>query len=555
MTVLKGRGVFGGIAFGVLKAFKRDYFGINSEKIYVSDHQNEIEKFKYAKDLAIKQLDNLYNEALEEVGEEHAMIFQVHRMMIEDIEYANSIISIIINENANAEYAIWLTSRNFERSFEAMESDYMQQRAVDVRDVSKRIVSCINNLSDEHGFSGRRSIIIGADDLTPSEVLELNRKVVKGFVTMLGSENSHTSILARAMGIPCVIGLGEQLRPEFEKCEAIIDSFAGAVYISPDRVTVKRLKKKKELCEQRAEFLNNFKGKEDVTLDGQKIELCANIGNVTDLGGIIESDARGVGLFRSEFIFMGRSDYPTEDEQFKIYKKLAQKLEGKHAIIRTLDVGADKKIDYFNLPYEVNPAIGYRAIRICLDRIAIFKTQIRAILRASAFGNIKILFPMIISLDEVLKIKQILNEVKHNLIQEEIEFDKNIKIGIMIETPAAVMISDILAKEVDFFNIGTNDLIQYTLAVDRQNDKINFLYNPRHIAILRMIKIVCDNAKKNNVRVGICGEIAADETLIETFLAMGIDELSMSSAFILSIRKRVREIDVKTIKDKILKEL
>ncbi|GMB10755.1 MAG: phosphoenolpyruvate--protein phosphotransferase [Candidatus Improbicoccus devescovinae] len=555
MRVLNGKGIYKGIAFGTLTAFRRDYFGVHEQKFFVLNHEVEIEKYRDAKENAINQLDNLYNEAKEDLGEDHAMIFQVHRMMVEDIEYTNSVINIIINENANAEYAVWLTSRNFERSFEEMDNDYLRQRAADVRDISKRIITCMSAKSNSSATHKSNNIIIGADELAPSEVLELNKNLVSGYVTMLGSENSHTSILARAMGIPSIVGLGDQLRPEFEGCDAIIDSFAGAVYISPDKTTIKRLKKKKELCKKRQELLITLKGKEDVTLDGQKVELCANVGNIADLTSVIESDASGIGLFRSEFIFMGRSSCPTEDEQYAIYRKVAQKMAGKRCIIRTLDIGADKHVNYFNLPKEINPAIGYRAIRICLDKTAIFKTQLRAILRASAFGNIELLFPMIISLEEVVQIKQILSEIMFELDQNGIKYNKKIKLGIMIETPAAVLISDILGQEVDFFNIGTNDLVQYTLAVDRQNDKINFLYNPKHKAILRMIKIICTNAKKNNIRVGICGELAADETLTETFLALGIDELSMSPPFVLNIRKRVRELDISKSRTKILENI
>jgi phosphotransferase system enzyme I (PtsI) len=555
MKVLKGKGIFGGIAFGVLRAFERDYFGINSEKIYTSDHNGEINRYKAARATAMKQLEALYKEALEEIGEEHAMIFQVHRMMLEDIEYTNSVTSIITNENANAEYAIWVTSRNFERSFETMDNDYMQQRASDVRDVSNRIINCLDEDSIKNEIECKKDVIIGADDLAPSEILELNRNMVKGLITILGSENSHTSILAKAMEIPTVIGLGEQLIADYEGCDVIVDSFAGAVYVLPDKTTVRRLKRKKELCKLRREMLSDLKGKEDVTLDGRKVELCANVGNIADLTSVLESDAKGVGLFRSEFVFMGRNDYPSEEEQFKIYKKISEKMADKNVVIRTLDIGADKYVRYFKLPRETNPAMGYRAIRICLDRPRLFKTQLRAILRASAFGRIELLFPMIVSLEEIVEIKKILNQTKAELDAEGIVYDKDIKIGVMIETPAAVMISDELAKEADFFNIGTNDLTQYSLAVDRQNDKINYLYNPRHKSILRMIKIVCDNAKKYGIKTCVCGEIAADESLTEVFLAMGVNKLSMSSPFILSIRKRVRELDISRCEKEIIEDL
>ncbi|MCL2313498.1 MAG: phosphoenolpyruvate--protein phosphotransferase [Firmicutes bacterium] len=554
MNVLKGVGIAEGIAFGRLKAYKKDCFSIYSIKIYTLDHTTEILRYKRAKEVAISQLDDLYRNAVNEIGEEHAMVFKVHRMMIEDIDYANSVVNIIEDENANAEYAVWLTSRNFERTFENMDGEYMQQRAGDIRDISRRIVNCMVNPSLDKVLE-KRTVIIGCDDLAPSEILELNKKYVKGFITILGSKNSHTSIIAKAVNLPAVISLGDQLKPEFEGCDVIVDSFAGAVYISPDRTTVRRLKRKKELCNRQQELLFGFKGKEDITLDGQKIELCANIGHIADIEAVKESDASGVGLFRSEFIFMGRHDYPTEDEQFKIYKTVAQKMGNKHVVVRTLDVGADKHIQYFDLPKEVNPAMGYRGIRICLDRTNIFKTQLKAILRASAFGNIEILFPMISSLEEILQTKIILQESKEELCEKGIPYNENIKIGIMIETPAAVFISDILAKEVDFFSIGTNDLIQYALAVDRQNDKVNFMFNPQHRAILRMIKLVCENSKKAGIRVGICGEIAADEHMTEIFLSLGIDELSMSAPFVLGIRKKVRETNVTLIRDKIISKL
>ena len=432
----------------------------------------------------------------------------------------------------------------------------MQQRAGDIRDISRRIINCMgNNSVNNKSSNDKKSLIIGCDDISPSELLELNGKYIKGFITMLGSKNSHTSILARSMKIPSVVSLGSQLKPEFEDCDVIIDGFAGVVYVSPDSTTVRRLKKKKELCDKQEELLSSFKGKEDVSIDGQKIRLSANVSHICDIKILKEVDASGIGLFRSEFIFMNRRTYPTEEEQFKIYKSIAKKMGDKHVVIRTLDVGADKRIDYFDMPKEVNPAMGYRGIRICLDRPEMFKTHIKAILRASAFGNIEIMFPMISSLDEILRTKEIIKECKLELDKQNLDYKKDIKIGIMIETPAAVFISDILAKEVDFFSIGTNDLVQYSLAVDRQNDKVNFMFNPQHRAILRMIKMVCENAKSAGIRVGICGEIAADERMTEVFLALGIDELSMSAPFILGIRRKVRETNVKLIKEQIISKL
>ena len=555
MNVLKGIAVSEGIAFGTLKAYKKDCFDVHSVKSFTTDHDAEILKFKNAKKLAIEQLDELYKNALEDIGEEQAMIFSAHKMMVDDIDYSNSVINVIVDDNANAEYAVWFTSREFEHEFESMDSEYMQQRASDIRDVSRRIINCMSNSSSDKIESSKTSLIIGCDDISPSELLELNSTYVSGLITILGSKNSHTSILARSMKIPLIISLGDQLKPEYAGCDIIMDGYAGAVYVSPDNFTIRRLKRKKELCDRQQELLSSFKGKDTVSIDGKKVILSANISNVVDMKIVKSVDASGIGLFRSEFIFMNKHNYPTEDEQFKIYKNVAQKMDSKHVVIRTLDIGADKKIGYFNLPDENNPAMGYRGIRICLDRPEIFKTQLRALLRASAFGNIEILFPMISSLDEILQTKQLLEECKSELREKMIDFNENIKIGIMIETPAAVFISDILAKEVDFFSIGTNDLVQYSLAVDRTNDKINFMFNPQHLAILRMIKMVCENAKSAGIRVGICGEIAADEKLTEIFLSLGIDELSMSAPFILGVRRKIRETNVSLIKDKILSKL
>ena len=555
MNVLKGISVSEGIAFGKLRAYKKDCFEIYSAKVYTLDHEHEISRFRDARRLAIEQLDDLYKSAFEDFGEEHAMIFNAQKMMIEDIDYSNSVVNIITDKSANAEYAVWLTSREFEHEFENMDSEYMQERASDVRDISRRIINCMVNPDASSNKAEKRSFIIGCDDLSPSELLELNSTYVKGFITMLGSKTSHTSILAKSMKIPAVISLGDQLKPEYEGCDVIIDGFAGVVYVSPDGFTVRRLKRKKELCDKQQELLFSFRGKKDISIDGQSIVLSANVSHAADLKVVQECDASGIGLFRSEFIFMGRHSYPSEDDQFRVYKTVASKMNPKHVTIRTLDVGADKQIDYFNMPSEPNPAMGYRGIRICLDRPDLFKNQLRAILRASAFGKVRILFPMISSLDEIIRTKNILEECKQELKDNEFDFDQNIKIGIMIETPAAVFISDILAKEVDFFSIGTNDLVQYSLAVDRSNDKVNFMFNPQHRAILRMIKMVCENAKSVGIKVGICGEIAADERMTEIFLSLGIDELSMSAPFILGIRRKVRETNVGLIRDQVVSKL
>ena len=555
MHVLKGIGISEGIAFGKLKAYKKDFFSTHSMKVFVEDTEFEVNKFKKAKELAMNQLDVLYNNALNDIGEDYAMIFSVHKMMLEDIDYLNSIVNIIKDENANAEYAIWFTSRSFEKKFEKMDSEYMQQRASDIRDISKRLINCMNNQVNSNVVSDKKEIVIGCDDLTPSELLELNKDCIKGFITILGSKNSHTSILAKSMNFPAIISLGDQLKPEFEGCDVIIDSFAGAVYVSPDRATVRRLKRKKEMCNKQQELLSRFKGKDDITLDGQNIELCANVSNVVDIKAVKDCDASGIGLFRSEFIYMERQSYPSEEDQFKIYKTVVEKMSPKPVTIRTLDIGADKQAKYFDIPHEPNPSMGFRGIRICLDRPHIFKVQLKAILRASAYGNVRILIPMVSVLDEVLQTKALIEECKSELKKDGFKYDDTIQLGVMIETPAAVMISDILAKEVDFFSIGTNDLVQYSLAVDRQNDKINYMFNPQHMAILRMIRLVCDNAHKEGITVGICGEIASDDKMTEIFLSLGVDELSMSSPFVLGIRRKVRSINVSAIRDEILSKL
>ena len=555
MHILKGIGISEGIAFGKLKAYKKDFFSMHSMKVFVEDTDSEVNKFKNAKELAIEQLDVLYSNALNDIGEDYAMIFSVHKMMLEDIEYLNSIVNIIKDENANAEYAVWLTSRNFEKKFEKMDSEYMQQRASDIRDISRRLIHCMNDHVSSNFSSDKKEIVIGCDDLTPSELLELNKDYVKGFITILGSKSSHTSILAKSMNFPSVISLGDQLKPEYEGCDVIIDSFAGAVYVSPDRATVRRLRRKKEMCNKQQELLSRFKGKDDITLDGQSIELCANVSNVVDIKAVKECDANGIGLFRSEFIYMERPSYPSEEDQFKIYKTVIEKMSPKPVTIRTLDIGADKQAKYFDIPKEPNPSMGFRGIRICLDRPHIFKVQLKAILRASAYGNARILIPMISNLDEILRTKALLEECKSELLTDGFKYDDSIQLGVMIETPASVMISDVLAKEVDFFSIGTNDLVQYTLAVDRQNDKINFMFNPQHLAILRMIRLVCDNAHKEGITVGICGEIASDDKMTEIFLSLGVDELSMSSPFVLGIRRKVRSIDVSKVRSEILSKL
>ena len=552
MTILKGKGVFGGIAFGKISIYNREEFEI--KRYRVEDTDSEIRRYESAKKIAIVQLQSLYEKALQEVGETNAMIFQIHQMMLEDLDYCESIINIIKNQNVNAEYAVGTTSDNFSEMFSSMDDSYMKERAADVRDVSKRLLKILAD-SLENVVSFNEPSIIAADDLAPSETVQLDKNKVLGFVTMRGSSSSHTAILARTMNIPAIIGVGSQLKDEFDGCEAIIDGYAGDVYINPDHDTIQKMREKQEAKERQATLLLELKGRENITLDGKHIEIFANIGNSSDVGAVLQNDAGGIGLFRSEFLYLENDDYPSEDQQFAVYKDVAEKMSGKKVIIRTLDIGADKQVDYFEMPHEENPAMGYRAIRMCLDRLDIFKTQLRALYRASAFGKIAIMFPMIISVDEVKKIKEIIKVVKRELEEDEIQFSNDVELGIMIETPAAAIISDDLAKEVDFFSIGTNDLSQYTLAIDRQNDKLTSIFDSHHKAILRLIKFVADNAHKNGIWVGICGELGADESLTETFLSMGIDELSVSPPYVLGIRKKVIETDVSKIKEKILEAI
>lgn len=552
MRVLKGSGVFKGIAFGKLSMYKRGSEDVRQYE--VSDVEDEIKRYREASMKASDQLQGLYEKAVNEVGEEGAMIFQIHQMMLGDDDYCNSIVAIITENKVNAEYAVWETCKRFSEMFANMDDEYMKERSADVHDASKRLIDALGKPKESTQASDE-CIVIGADDLAPSETIQLDKTKVQGFITMSGSSNSHTAILARTMNIPAVIGLGKQLKQEYDGCRVIVDGFSGTVYINPDITTVKRLKKKCELCKRQNELLQRLKGQKNITKDGVSIDVYANVGSPADIEAVLQNDAGGVGLFRSEFLYLRRKNYPPEEEQFKAYKNVVEKMGGKKVVIRTMDIGADKKTDYFDLPDEANPAMGYRAIRICLDRPEIFKTQVRAIYRASAFGEVSMMFPMIISVDEVRRLKKIVDEVKAELSNEGVQYSDHVETGVMIETPAAALISDELAKEVDFFSIGTNDLTQYTLAIDRQNNKISAMYDPYHKAVLRMIKIVVDNAHKNGIWVGICGELASDEALTETFLAFGIDELSMSAPFVLSVRKKIIETDVSKIKDKILKNL
>lgn len=540
MVTISGKSVFGGVSIGKLLFYKR------SEKVIKRTHVDNVDdewaRFQKAKDTAVSQLKELYEKALDDVGEANAMIFEIHQMMLEDLDYLESIENIIRTQEVNAEYAVAATADNFAKMFAAMDDAYMQGRAADVRDVSERVLDILCGVS-----KGMKEMdepcIIAADDLAPSETVQLDKSKVLGFATMFGSSNSHTAILARTMNIPAVIGMGEALLQEYDGKDAIIDGFTGTLYIDPDEETMKAMQEKRARDLEQKALLETLKGKENVTRSGQKINVYANIGNVSDLGAVLKNDAGGIGLFRSEFLYLENSDFPTEEQQFAVYKQVAESMAGKKVIIRTLDIGADKQVDYFGLDKEENPALGYRAIRICLTRPEIFKTQLRALYRAAVFGNLSIMFPMIISVKEVLKIKEIIAEVKEELTSEGIPFKDDVELGIMIETPAAVIVSRELAKEVDFFSVGTNDLTQYTLAIDRQNSKLDEFYDPHHPAVLAMIKMAADNAHAEGAWIGICGELGADLELTEEFLKMGLDELSVSPAMVLPLRKRIRECE------------
>ena len=541
MITISGKSVFGGVSIGKILFYQRNDKVIKRE--HVDDVDAEWKRFQDAKDQAVEQLKGLYEKALEDVGEANAMIFEIHQMMLEDLDYLESIENIIRTQEVNAEYAVATTADNFAAMFSAMDDAYMQGRAADVKDVSERVLNILSG-ADTGLQEMNEPCIIAADDLAPSETVQLDKSKVLGFATMYGSSNSHTAILARTMNIPAVIGLGEDLKAEYNGKDAIIDGFTGTLYIEPDEETMKAMQEKRAKdLEQRA-LLEQLKGKENVTKSGQKINVYANIGNVSDLGAVLKNDAGGIGLFRrSEFLYLENSDFPTEEQQFAVYKKVAESMAGKKVIIRTLDIGADKQVDYFGLDKEENPALGYRAIRICLTRPEIFKTQLRALYRAAVFGNISIMFPMIISVKEVQKIKEIIAEVKEELKSEGIPYKEDVELGIMIETPASVMVSRELAKEVDFFSVGTNDLTQYTLAIDRQNSKLDEFYDPHHPAVLRMIQMAAESAHAEGAWIGICGELGADLELTEEFLKMGLDELSVSPSMVLPLRNRIRQCE------------
>ena len=538
MITLEGKSVFGGVAIGKIQFYKRNEITIKRTR--VEDVEAEVERFQNAKAKTLELLKGLYEKALEDVGEANAMIFEAHQLMLEDPDYVESIENIIRTQDVNAEYAIGATADNFAAIFEAMDDAYMQGRAADVRDVSERLLQALSS-QNETVMVMDEPVIIAADDLVPSETVQLDKEKVLSFVTMYGSANSHTAILARTMNIPALINI--EYDDSMDGKMAVVDGKTGSLIVEPDADTLKKYQDQKdEELRQRA-MLKELKGKTTETKSGHKIHLYANIGSTGDVASVLANDAEGIGLFRSEFIYLEKDNYPTEEEQFQIYKAVAQNMAGKKVIIRTLDIGADKQIDYFDMAHEENPAMGYRAIRICLDRPEVFKTQLRALFRASMFGNISIMYPMIISVTEVKQIKAIVAEVKKELTEQGIPFKDDVEQGVMIETPAAVMISDLLAKEVDFFSIGTNDLTQYTLAIDRQNAKLDNIYDSHHEAVLRMIQMVIDNAHKEGIWAGICGELGADTTLTERFIQMGIDELSVSPTFVLPVRKIVRELD------------
>ena len=540
MEVYQGKSVFGGIAIGRISVHKKDEQQV--KRVRIEDSEQEILRYRQAKQTAMEQLQGLYQKALKEVGEANAAIFEIHQMMLEDDDYNESVENIIRMQQVNAEYAVASTGDNFAQMFSAMDDDYMRARSADVKDISERVLSVLGGRATGIAASGEPVIIV-ADDLAPSETVQLNKDLVLSFVTVHGSVNSHTAILARTMSIPALIGTAIPLTDDIDGKVGIVDGKNGCIYVDPDEDTLGRMQQLKLEEQEKKELLQTLKGRENITIDGKKIMLYANIGNSKDLAAVLQNDAGGIGLFRSEFIYLERDTFPTEEEQFQIYRTVAETMAGKPVIIRTLDIGADKKCDYFEMEPEENPAMGCRAIRICLTRPEIFKTQLRALFRASAFGNISIMYPMIISVDELRKIKTIVAEIRQELTEQGVTFGEP-KQGIMIETPAAVMMSEELAKEVDFFSIGTNDLTQYTLAIDRQNPKLDAFYDPHHPAVLRMIQMVVENAHKAGIWAGICGELGADQTLTRRFLAMGVDELSMSPGSILPVRKIILETDV-----------
>lgn len=538
MIKCSGKSVLKGIAIGRIYLYKKQEYVLKQET--VENPEAEVERLEKAKEAAGSQLEELYQKALVEAGEEQAMIFDVHKMMLEDEDYLDSIRGMIRDGKMNAEYAVSLTGDNFAGVFASMDDEYMKARSADVLDISKRLIRILAGVGEE-GIVSEEPVILLADDLSPSETVQMDKSKILAIVTKHGSTNSHTAILARSMNIPALVQTDVALLEEYSGAKAVVDGFSGTFIINPEDSVLDTMVQKKMEYEKERTALQELKGKDNITSDGRRINLYANIGNVSDVDKVLESDAGGIGLFRSEFIYLGREDYPSEEEQFHIYKEVLSKMEGKKVIIRTLDIGADKQVDYFKLPKEENPAMGFRAIRICLERPEVFKTQLRAIYRASAFGTAAIMFPMIISVGEIRKIKKIVEEVKEELTKEGISFNR-VELGIMIETPAAAVISDELAKEVEFFSIGTNDLTQYTLAIDRQNQNLDDFYDSHHEAVLRLIRMTVENGHKAGIWVGICGELGGDTTLTKTFVDMGVDELSVSPTYVLSVRKAVRDI-------------
>ncbi|MCM1186759.1 MAG: phosphoenolpyruvate--protein phosphotransferase [Lachnoclostridium sp.] len=544
MRVYNGKSVCSGIAIGKISVYKKNEKQVNPTPI--EDADEEMRRYEAAKEKAMDQLKVLYQKALREVGEADAAIFEGHRMMLEDADYNESVENIVRSQGVNAEYAVASTRDYFSRMFAAMDDDYMKARAADVKDISKRLIDGLLG-KDEQNIGGQEPVIVVADDLVPSETVQIDKDKVLSFVTVHGSAHSHTAVLARMMAIPALVGTPLPLDETMDGKIGIVDGESGILYVEPDRKTLEEMKKRQQEEQERKEFLLTLRGKKNRTLDGQEVMIYANIGNIKDIAMAIQNDAGGIGLFRSEFIYLERNQYPTEEEQFQIYKQAAKTMAGKRVIIRTLDIGADKQCDYFDMEHEENPALGCRAIRICLTRPEVFKTQLRALFRASLFGKIAIMYPMITSVEEIRRIREIVSSVKEELNSQGISYGEPEQ-GIMIETPAAALISDELAKEVDFFSIGTNDLTQYTLAIDRQNTKLDEFYDAHHPAILRMISMVVENAHKAGIWAGICGELGADQTLTKEFLAMGVDELSVSPGSILPLRKIVLETNVEQYK-------
>lgn len=540
MKKYSGKGVYGAVAIGKISVFRKNDAAVT--RTHVSDTAAEKQRVARAKEAAAAQLQSIYEKALKEVGETNAQIFEIHMMMLEDEDYNESIENIIDTQSVNAEYAVAVTADNFAQMFSSMEDAYMQARAADVRDISNRLIAVLSG-AESTGVQSSDSMIVCAEDLAPSETVSLDKDKVLAFVTAHGSSNSHTAILARNMNIPAVIGVGSGFLSGIAAGQtAIVDGYTGDIYVDPDEATIAEYTKKRAADEEKKRLLQELKGKENVTRDGRKINIYANISGVDNIGAVLLNDAGGIGLFRSEFLYLGNSDFPTEDQQFQAYKRVLESMAGKKVIIRTMDIGADKQVDYFGLKKEENPALGYRAIRICLTRPEIFRTQLRALFRASVYGNLGIMFPMITSVWEVEKILSICEDVRSELKAEGIAYSDKVELGIMIETPAAALISDKLAPLVDFFSVGTNDLTQYTLACDRQNPDIEQFIDTHHEAILRLIEMSAENAHKHGAWIGICGELAADTSLTAEFLRMGIDELSVSPSFVLKVREAVRSI-------------